>query len=122
MEKLEEFKKLFWDAFHRPKLETERYLQLWGNLEPLNDKIAGPLYSIYSNGNCDYIFQDDDRFPEIKTPDDFLDYCTELVKDYHEGVISLIPENDLEKADKQILLYQTDTKMELANLAYEVLS
>src|SRR5688572_3138936 len=112
MNELEQFKKLFWDAFHRPKLESEKFLELWGSLEPENELLAGPLYAIYSNGNCDYLFKDQDRFPEINNVDDFLDFCTSHIHTYHDAVQAGEATNDVEKRDKQLLLYQTDTRME----------
>jgi hypothetical protein len=120
MEQLDQFKKIFWDAFHRPKLNTDKYVELWNSLEPVNDQVAGPFYSIYTNGHCEYIFRDKDRFPQIKDADDFLDYCTEVIKKYQEEVTNVIPQTDEEKSDKQVLLYQVDMKMELANLAYQI--
>lgn len=121
MEKISKFKEIFWDAFHRPKLETQTFFDIWNSLEKENELLAGPLYSIYSNGHCNYVFEDRERFPSVSDADDFLDYCTTLVKAYHERVAGLEAVTEEEKKDKQLLLYQTDIKMELANLAYEIL-
>jgi hypothetical protein len=121
MEELDNFKKLFWDAFHRPKLETEKFSLLFNQLEHLNDHVAGPFYSLYSNHNCDYVFIDKKRFPGINDADDFLDYCTSTIEKYYNAVSEVTAETDSEKKDKQVLLYQVDIKMELAQLAYEIL-
>lgn len=121
MDQLKKFRELFWDAFHRPKLESQAFLDVWNHLEPINDLIAGPLYSIFSNGNCNYIFEDKERFPQIQDKDDFLDYCTEHIKTYSERISGTEALNEEERKDKQLLLYQTDLKMELAHLAYEIL-
>jgi len=120
MKHLDQFKKIFWDAFHRPKLHTDTYVELWNSLEPMNDRVAGPFYSIYTNGHCEYIFRDKDRFPQINDAEDFLDYCTEIIKKYQEEVAKIIPQTEEEKSDNQVLLYQIDMKMELANLAYQI--
>ena len=29
---IEEYRKLFWDAFHRPKFKTEKYAAVWEEL------------------------------------------------------------------------------------------
>lgn len=121
MDELARFKEIFWDSFHRPKLDTEKYTRLWESLEPINNGVAGPFYSIYSDGHCDYIFQDKQRFPLINNIDDFLDYTEALVRDYQEEVMKVLPETEEEKKDRQILLYQTDVKMELVQLAYQIL-
>jgi len=120
MEEITKFKEIFWDAFHRPKLDSEKFHMVWQNMEPINDLLAGPLYAIYTNGNCDYIFTDINRFPEINNADDFLDWCSQYIHDYKEAISNTIAETVKEENDKQILLYQTDIKMELAHLAYEI--
>ncbi|MBX9851753.1 MAG: hypothetical protein K2X86_08350 [Cytophagaceae bacterium] len=65
MDELKRFKEIFWDAFHKPKLETEKFLEVWEGLEPVNDMLAGPFYCICSNDQCDYVFKDKARFPSI---------------------------------------------------------
>lgn len=120
MEQLTKFKEIFWDAFHRPKLETEKFEKLWQDLEPVNDMLAGPFYSIFESGNCDYVFKDKTRFSEINDADDFLDYCTHWSENYLEKIVDITADTEAEKKDKQILLYQTDIKMELSRLAYEI--
>lgn len=121
MSKLEKFKSLFWDAFHRPKLESEKYFKVWEGLEPVNDLLAGPLYAIYSNSNCNYIFEDKNRFPGMNTPEDFFDYCSKHIKNYHQTVSTIESSNEIEKQDKNILLYQIDIKSTLAKLAYDMI-
>ena len=64
---IQEFKAIFWDAFHRPKLASEKMHSVWLSLEPMNDYLAGPLFAIYENGNCDYLFRPDAPLQEIKT-------------------------------------------------------
>jgi hypothetical protein len=117
---LTRFKSIFWDAFHKPKLLTEKFSQVWESLEPVNDMLAGPFYSIYTNGDCDYVFQDKNKFPDIKDADDFLDYCTWWIQKYIEAVSSETASSEEERKDLEILLFQTDLKMELAQLAYEI--
>ena len=116
------FREIFWDAFHRPDLKSEKFENSFLiELQPLNDLLAGPLFSIYENAQCDYIF-DKERFPGIKDQDDFLNWCIDIINKYKELISSNIPDTDVEKKDQQILLYQTDMMMELADLAYKIIN
>jgi hypothetical protein len=116
------FREIFWDAFHRPDLKSEKFKNLLLELQPMNDLLAGPLFSIYENAQCDYMLSDKERFPGIKDPDDFLNWCIDIINKYKELISSNIPDTEIEKKDQQILLYQTDMMMELADLAYEIIS
>jgi hypothetical protein len=121
MDALIRFRKIFWDAFHRPKLETETFANLWQQLESVNNLLAGPLYAIFTNGNCDYMFNDKHRFPGVNTADDVLNWCISFIEQYKEGISSKLPSSVDEEKDQEILFYQTDLKMELADLAYTIL-
>jgi len=119
---LERFKELFWDAFHRPKLSSSRILETWENLEPTNDLLSGPLFSIYENGNCDYIFlKQEEPFQAISSPDDLMDWFQDLLKHYAEGLQAATPPaSEEETRDLQLLDYQLDIKAELCEIAYEI--
>jgi hypothetical protein len=117
---LERFEEIFWDGFHRPKLLSEKFTSIWLSLEPLNDQLSGPLFAIYENGNCDYFFQDKNRFPWMNIPEDFMQWCSDRIVKYKEIVENTESLNDDESHDKEILLFQVDIKMELADLAYEI--
>jgi hypothetical protein len=115
------FKEVFWNAFHRPKLESNRIFEVWSALEPINDILAGPLFSIYENGNCDYIFRNEDTFQGIKTADDLMDFFQDLLRKYAEGLEAATPPIDsLETRDLQVLDYQLDIKAELCEIAYKL--
>ena len=120
MEELNKFREVFWDAFHRPKLKSEKYHNIWHNLEGVNGMLAGPLFSIYESGDCNYIFIDKDRFPEMNDADDLLNWLMGFVEEYRNTILLTRPESDDESDDLQVLLYQTDMKMELADLAYQI--
>lgn len=121
MKELNRFREIFWDAFHAPALESEKFLKKWNELEGLNDVIAGPLFSIYEKGECKFVFEDKERFHGINNAEDFLDWLSELIKEYAESAAELKPENETEERDLKILMYQADMKMELADLSYQVL-
>jgi hypothetical protein len=116
------FRDIFWDAFHRPDLKSEKFENTWKEIQPLNNLLAGPLFSIYENAQCDYIFNDKTRFPQVNHADDFLNWCIEIINQYKDAISFESADSDIEKKDKQILLYQTDMMMELADLAYEIIS
>lgn len=118
----DKFREIFWDAFHRPDLKSENFENIWMELKPLNDLLAGPLFSVYENAQCDYIFKDKVRFPQVNHEDDLLSWCIDIINQYKDLISSKTADTDVEKKDKQILLYQTDMMMELADLAYEIIS
>ncbi len=120
MKALERFREIFWDSFHRPKLLTEKFQLIWRSLEYINDQLAGPFFSIYENGNCVYIYSDQNRFPDINSPDDFLEKCLALIRFYREEIEQHPPVSEEERKDYQLLMYQVDLKMELADLGHQL--
>ncbi len=118
---LNRFQSLFWDAFHVPALESPAFNKIFQELEPLNDLIAGPLFSILEQGHCDYVFASDGRFKGVNTPDDFFEWITESIKEYAEKISNMKTGNEQEEKDLQTLLFQSDIKMELAELAYRII-
>lgn len=116
------FKSKFWDAFHRPDLKSEKYTSIWLALEPMNDWLAGPLFSIYENGNCNYVFEDKERFVAINTPSELLEWGNGLMSDYKEAVFAASANGELEQHDHHLLHYQIDIKSELVQLAYKIQS
>jgi hypothetical protein len=121
-EALRRYKEVFWDGFHRPKLHSEKFIKIWEELEPINDQLSGPLFAVYENGNCDYFFQDKNRFPWMNLPEDFMQWCTDRIEKYKEAVEHEPTNNKEEEHDKEVLLFQVDIKMELADIAYEIQS
>ncbi|HWZ22378.1 MAG TPA: hypothetical protein VNW06_06965 [Cytophagaceae bacterium] len=119
-EALARYREVFWDGFHRPKLLSEKFISLWENLEPLNDQLSGPLFSIYENGHCDYFFHDKNRFPWMNIPEDFMQWCTDRIEKYKEAIEQEKSITNEDAHDKEILLFQVDIKMELADIAYEI--
>ncbi|MFN3404971.1 MAG: hypothetical protein ACK40G_12800 [Cytophagaceae bacterium] len=114
------FREIFWDAFHRPNLKSEKFSQLYlKDLDPITEWLAGPMYSIFKEGHCNYIFENPDKY-KIYNQEDFLDWCMEKISQFRHINESIAPENESEQRDQQILLYQNDVMMELAEIAYEV--
>lgn len=118
---LKEYQKLFWDAFHRPKLSSRKYQDQWQSLDLINDVLAGPLFSMYENGHIRYIFEDKERFPKINSLEDFKIWAAYLINVYHDEVESLdAPVNKEEEYDLQVMRFQTETKNKLVALAVKI--
>jgi len=127
MTELDQFRQLFRFAFRNPRREapkiiTERFESVWGDLELIGDCLAGPLYSINEQGECDYVFVDkDNRFPGVITPHDFRQWCLDLAKNYRDGILAHAPRNEAEEADQRILLEMADAMVNLSHLAYSII-
>lgn len=119
---LTDFQPLFREAFFIPRLQSERFVQTFERLEALNDLLAGPLFSIYENGHCDYVFMDKSRFPNINSIDDFFDRNKQLIQEYREHFEQLQPLIEGEQEDWNLILFQLDKKIEASELASELLS
>ncbi len=100
MDNLLVFQKIYWSAFQRPGLSSKKYNDLWIDLEPISDWLAGPLYGIYIHGNCDYVFNDNDgRFPRVTSPGSFLAWENDVLKRYREEILNKKPKGFKEEAD-----------------------
>lgn len=128
MNDLDQFRQLFSSAFRNPRqiaplLCTKRFGAVWVELTPIEDWLCGPLYAINQRGECDYVFTDtENRFPDIVTPDDFLQWCLALATKYRDGVLPHVPRSDAERADQNILLQMADEKVTLSHLAYKIIT
>jgi hypothetical protein len=120
-----EFDALFWDAFHVPNLKTQAFTILFESLEPLNDVIVGPLFSIYENAHCHYVFHDKERFPQIHTKEDLFNWLNERIQQYKKMYDAfVIEQNDSTadfKHDQQLMHYQIDMKIKLCDYMMDIL-
>ena len=116
----EHFRDLFWDAFHRPKFLSEKYKERWEDLESLNDLLAGPMFAVYENGHCDYVFSDKERFSFIHTQEDFFTWLRKLCFQYRAAIEELNPATPAEEHDATILRFQCDIKEELCELCEQI--
>ena len=117
---LEDFRQLSWSVFKKPKLETMRFQAFWEDLELTSDSLAGPLYTLYQNGECDYVFRDPLRFPSIREADGFLQWCLSHATEYGNGSRRITPMDDREKADQEKLLKCAAGMERLSRLAYVI--
>lgn len=120
-----QFDSLFWDAFHVPNLKTQSFTILFESLEPLNDTIVGPLFSIYETGTCKYVFEDKDRFPTIHQKEDLFNWLNERIQQYKKLYQAFLAEQKDESEnfthDKNLLQYQIDMKSKLCDLMMEII-
>jgi hypothetical protein len=117
---LNRYRELFWDAFHVPNLSSQKFTDKWKELESINEVIAGPLFSVFEKGECDYIFADKDRF-DFNNEEELFEWMVETIREYAEKIAELPAENQEEEFDLKVLMYQCDIKMELAELSREIL-
>lgn len=120
-ENLITFKELFRQGFMRPQLITEEFKEVWSDLEGWSDTLAGPLYSIYVDDNCDYVFRDSEtRFKGIKSEDELLGWCLDIVEEYRRGVSKMAAKTENEIVDQQMLLSKTNIMEKLSHLAVDI--
>lgn len=115
------FRKIFWSAFQRPKLNSHKFNDLWVDLVEISDQLAGPLYSIFNNGNCNYVFMDEEgRFPAVTSPESFLAWENDLLQSYRKCILNKKTRGFREEADYKVLYQQAEVMEVLARLAYEI--
>ncbi len=115
----EKFKLEFDNAFQQLALSTERAKDLQVDLEITSDNLAGPLYSILTGGNCNYIF-DEKRFSGVIPIEDFRSWVSQLAEEYRMGVVDFETSNLEEAADRERLLEKANAMHRVAELAYQI--
>lgn len=121
MKNIELFQQKFSEAFIKPKLSSDRVWNLWVDLEIKSDWIAGPLYSISTKGNCDYIYTDQDgRFSGVKTAEEFRHWALRLTEEYRLAVDKFAPANSNEASDRKCLLGKAEAMRQAVELAFEI--
>lgn len=122
MNDLQMFRKLFWMSFCRPNFKTEGFIDIW-DLDGLNDALSGPLYNIQTEGNCNYMYTDEEgRFPGVDSPEKFLQWCLDIVDKCRDFLMKHQPENSNEESDFETIIRQIDGMEVLSHLAYRIQS
>lgn len=112
---------MFEETFYNPKFKTRKFHELDQDLEGLQDTIAGPFYSIYTNKNCDYVFEGDrEVFKGIKSCEDYLNWCLDIIKDYKNMVNEIKACSEDEKEDKEVLLSKAIVMEKMSYLAFNI--
>jgi len=117
---LEEFRAQFWPVTRRPKTHTERFGNVRDELELVSDALAGPLFEIFKEGECDYVFRDPSTFPTIHDPESFLSWCLSLADEYRQGALKEKPSNEEEKADQERMLEVARGMERLSRMAFQI--
>lgn len=114
------FSRLFEEGFNRPELKTKKFITLWYDVDVL-DLLAGPFYSIDTRYNCDYVFEGThEYFKEIKSCEDFLNWCLKIIKLYISKIEELDCVNHSEEDDKRTMLLQASVFERLTYMAYDI--
>jgi len=117
----EQFKIEFNNAFQWLKLATERAKDLQVDLVMINEALAGPLFSILNDGNCNYVFENGEkRFPGVVTVEDFRSWAIQLAEKYRQGVEDFEALDSAETKDQEKLLEQALAMYRVAELAYQI--
>jgi len=117
---LEQFRQLYEHAFAPLAIVSESYRNLRPDLELASDELAGPMYSIREDGNCDYVFEDKWRFPGVSDAETFLRWCKSCVGEFRRLVDVVKPTSAEEHSDQAHLLQLADRMEELSALAYRM--
>lgn len=116
------FSRLFEEGFNKPELKTKKFITLWYDVDvDVLDFLAGPFYNIDTCYNCDYVFEGNhEYFKEIKSCENFLDWCLEIIKLYISKIEELDCINPSEEDDKRIMLLQASVFEKLTYMAYDI--
>jgi hypothetical protein len=123
LKNFEQFQKTFDEGFNAPSFKSERVFELWGDLEIISDALAGPLYSIKTNGNCNYVYKDKEkRFPGVTNASTFRKWAINLVSEYKKELLEFKPSGDIEEIEHKMLLKKSDLMQKAADLAFQILA
>ncbi len=121
MKNVDQFQKAFDEGFNAPSFKSERVFELWVDLEIISDALAGPLYSIKTNGNCNYVYKDkENRFPGVTNAITFRKWANNLASEYKNKLLEFKPFGDIEEIEHGMLLKKADTMQKAADLAFQI--
>jgi hypothetical protein len=98
-----EFQDAFDAAFSWPVVESERGQDLRVDLECVTDALAGPMYSVLTDGQHDYVYRDKEgRFPGVVDAESFRAWALGIAARYKEIVDAFEPVTAEEHRDRGI--------------------
>ncbi len=119
---LDRFRFLFEEAFAQPSIRTDRFFDVWDRWHLWEERLAGPLFSINEDGQCDYVFAPTEtRFPSVRDANSFLNWCLKPIDEYRRSILREEPRSEVEQADQKQLLRQADALENLSRLAYSLM-
>lgn len=118
---IDEFKEIFWNSFSAPEFKSDRVFEFWADLEIISDALAGPLYNITQDGNCDYVYHDkDNRFPGVVDSASFKNWASKLVDEYKIKLLEFKPKNEIEQSEHSVLLRKVEMMNKTVIMAYRI--
>ena len=118
--KLERFITAFDNGFKKPDIKVGAIYWLWVDLEIISDAMAGPLYSIKSKGQCNYVYNyKENRFPGVVNAETFNIWVNELMTKYKNAVYSYKPKGN-EEDDLKVLSLLVENMLVACELAYQL--
>ena len=117
------FNRLFEEGFNKPNLKTEKFNELWYDVDLLmgREALSGPLYHVDMYYNCDYVFEGKHEcFKDLRSCEDFLNWCLNIIKSCKSKIDQVDAIFSDEKEDKQILLLQVEVMEKLSFMAYDI--
>jgi hypothetical protein len=90
------------------------------DFELAQDHLAGPMYAIRQDGECDYVFANDPRFPGVDSPAKFRSWCMEAIAFYREVAQRVDPADPDERRDMELLLRQATLMEQVVDLAVTI--
>lgn len=114
-----DFSRAYEISFNAPTLNTDSFFDIWIELELA---LAGPMYNIYTEGQCDYVFTGEHSyFTNIKTNEDFKSWCFDVIEKSKAKIKTTETFNSQENLDKQIMLKKTEKMKQTVLLGLEII-
>ncbi|MPM82333.1 hypothetical protein SDC9_129394 [bioreactor metagenome] len=117
------FSRLFEEGFKKPNFKTEKFKELWYDVDVLmyREALSGPFYTVDMYYNCDYVFEGEHEcFKEVGSCEDFLNWCLNIIKSYKNKINQVDTIINDEKEDKQIMLLQAEIMEKLSFMVYDI--
>ncbi|MBY8826283.1 hypothetical protein [Sphingomonas colocasiae] len=112
-------------AFHYPftthDWRTKRGRAKWVDLEDLQDRLAGPIYSVVENGGCAYVYSRDDQyFKGVDEPETLRARLQAWYGELVKGIDDFSPASPAESADAASMRQFANAIWAVAERAHEI--
>ena len=113
-----EYRLAFEAAISWPDVQSARAQELRVNLEIISDTLAGPMFSVLTRGQYNYVFKDTEgRFPGVVDEPSFRAWAAGVARSYERAVTELKPETPIEEHDRDLLLEKARSMLEVIDAA-----
>ncbi|MGH1365631.1 MAG: hypothetical protein ACRBF0_18860 [Calditrichia bacterium] len=119
-EEFDDLQELF---FMGPELESRHAWWHWVYflMMPVLD-ITGPLSHIFSTGQCDYTYKDDERFPGVRNPITFYAWAKSYHLEYDRMVATFLPRTPAQRRDLAAMREYSDIIAKALREARDILN